>query len=134
MLAVDVGECALPEKLSGDPRVTFLRANARELPPYGDKDFLSADLSFISLKLVLPAFYGVLRKGGEAVVLVKPQFEAGKRALSKKGIVLSEKDRLSALESVKSAARECGFEVLGVTPTKVSSSDKNTEYLLYLRK
>ena len=70
----------------------------------------------------------------EAVVLVKPQFEAGKRALSKKGIVLSEKDRLSALESVKSAARECGFEVLGVTPTKVSSSDKNTEYLLYLCK
>lgn len=134
VLAVDVGECALPDKLSNDPRVTFLRTNARELPPSCDKDFLSADLSFISLTLVLPAFYGVLRNGGEAVVLVKPQFEAGKRALNKKGIVLTEKDRLAALERVKASAKECGFKVLGVTPTKVASSDKNIEYLLYLRK
>ena len=59
VLAVDVGECALPESILADNRVTFLKANARELPPTKDKDFLSADLSFISLTLVLPAFFGV---------------------------------------------------------------------------
>lgn len=134
VLAADVGECALDERLCSDSRVTFLRANARELPATRDKDFLCADLSFISLKLVLASFYGILREGGEAVVLVKPQFEAGRAALSKKGIVLSEKDRLKAVESVKREAEKCGFAVAGVTPTVVHDSDKNVEYLLYLKK
>ena len=66
VLAVDVGKCALPESILADSRVTFLKANARELPPTKDKDFLSADLSFISLTLVLPALFGVLKEGGKA--------------------------------------------------------------------
>ena len=134
VFAVDVGECALPENILSDSRVTFLKANARELPPTADKDFLSADLSFISLTLVLPAFFGVLKKGGRAVVLVKPQFEAGKSALSKKGIVLSEKERKKAVEKVSAAAETAGFKVLGSTPSPVMYEDKNREYLLLLEK
>lgn len=134
VLAVDVGECALPDALLADGRVTFLRANARELPPAADKDFLTADLSFISLKLVLPAFFGLLKEGGRAVVLVKPQFEAGRGALNKKGIVLSEKDRTRAVEGVVAAAEECGFRKIGLTPSPVVYSDKNREYLLMLEK
>lgn len=134
VLAVDVGECALPESILADSRVTFLKANARELPPTKDKDFLSADLSFISLTLVLPAFFGVLKEGGKAVLLVKPQFEAGRSALSKKGIVLSEKERAKAVEKVSSAAKCAGFKVLGSTPSPVMYEDKNREYLLLLEK
>lgn len=134
VLAADVGECALDERLVHDPRVTFLRANARELPPTADKDFLCADLSFISLRLVLKSFYGILRCGGEAVVLVKPQFEVGKANLSKKGIVLSEKERQKAVEDVKHEAEKCGFVVAGITPTIVHDAEKNVEYLLYLKK
>ena len=134
VLAVDVGECALPDRILADSRVTFLKANARELSPTRDKDLLTADLSFISLTLVLPAFYGMLKAGGKAVVLVKPQFEAGKAALSKKGIVLSEKERERAVERVKAAAAECGFEVAGFTPSPVMYADKNREYLMLLVK
>lgn len=134
VLAVDVGECALPESILADSRVTFLKANARELPPTKDKDFLSADLSFISLTLVLPAFFGVLKEGGKAVLLVKPQFEAGRSALSKKGIVLSEKERAKAVEKVASSAETIGFKVLGSTPSPVMYEDKNREYLLLLEK
>ena len=134
VLAVDVGECALPESILADSRVTFLKANARELPPTKDKDFLSADLSFISLTLVLPAFFGVLKEGGKAVLLVKPQFEAGRSALSKKGIVLSEKERAKAVEKVSSAAECAGFKVLGSTPSPVMYEDKNREYLLLFEK
>ena len=121
VLAVDVGECALPESILADSRVTFLKANARELPPTKDKDFLSADLSFISLTLVLPAFFGVLKEGGKAV-------------LSKKGIVLSEKERAKAVEKVASSAETIGFKVLGSTPSPVMYEDKNREYLLLLEK
>ena len=134
VLAVDVGECALSESILADSRVTFLKANARELPPTKDKDFLSADLSFISLTLVLPAFFGVLKEGGKAVLLVKPQFEAGRSALSKKGIVLSEKERAKAVEKVASSAETIGFKVLGSTPSPVMYEDKNREYLLLLEK
>ena len=134
VLAVDVGECALPEHMLSDERVTFLQANARELPPTSDIDLLSADLSFISLKLVLPSFFGLLKEGGHAVVLVKPQFEAGRAALSKKGIVLSEKERMRAVESVANAAEGCGFKVAGRTPSPVVYADKNREYLLHLVK
>lgn len=134
VLAVDVGECALPESILADSRVAFLKANARELPPTKNKDFLSADLSFISLTLVLPAFFGVLKEGGKAVLLVKPQFEAGRSALSKKGIVLSEKERAKAVEKVSSAAKCAGFKVLGSTPSPVMYEDKNREYLLLLEK
>lgn len=133
VLAVDVGECALPEGLVNDPRVAFLRANARFPIPSPPKDFVVADLSFISLSLVLPTIYSLLKEGGRAVVLVKPQFELGRKSLGKRGIVTDKNESKKALELVKGYAKDAGFSVLGDTTAPVYQ-DKNTEYLLYLEK
>lgn len=133
VLAVDVADCALPESILSDNRVTFLKANARELS-VSPVDFACTDVSFISLKLILPTIYNALKSGGECIALIKPQFELGKSALNKKGIVLSEKDRLRAIESVKGYATDIGFEVIGVTPSPVFYDNKNKEYLLYVKK
>ena len=108
VLAVDVGECALPVS------------------------FLTADLSFISLTLVLPSLRSVIAPGGKAVVLVKPQFELGKSALDKRGVVKTEKLALSALHAVKDAAMRAGFLVLGSLPSPRRSEKMNREYLLLL--
>ncbi len=135
VLAIDVAECALPDALLNSGKVEFLKANARCLPSTLEKvDFLCSDLSFISLKLVLDSMYNLLKDNGKAVVLVKPQFELDKSALNKNGIVLSEKLRTKALNSVKSYAIQAGFKVLaeGVSPIRYQS--KNVEYLLYLSK
>ena len=72
--------------------------------------------------------------GGEAVVLIKPQFELEKSALSKKGIVLSEKDRQRAINLVKEYAVSSGFDVLGLTTSPIFYENKNVEYLLHLKK
>lgn len=132
VLAVDVGECALDARLLDGGRVEFLRANARELPPLPKKDFVCADVSFISVTLILHSLRGLLSDAGKAVVLVKPQFELGRAALDKRGIVKSEKLSLTALDAVKKAASEKGFEVAGATEIPRLFDNKNTEYLLLL--
>ena len=135
VLAVDVGACALDERLAHDERVEFLKANARDLPHDLQKvDFACTDLSFISLKYVLREIYTLLKEGGEAVALIKPQFELDKSALSKKGIVLNEKYRQRAVESVKNFAISVGFEVVGCVTSPIRYEFKNVEYLLYLKK
>lgn len=135
VLAVDVAECALSQDLLSSGKVTFLRANARELPDSVEKvDFLCSDLSFISLKLVLSSMYGVLKKGGEAVLLVKPQFELDKKALNKNGIVQDEKLRQKALTQVLSYAQSTGFELISQTTSPIRYENKNVEYLIYLKK
>lgn len=135
VLAVDVGECALPKDILNSGKVEFLRANARELPDDIEKvDFLCADLSFISLKLVLSQMYKIMKVGAHAVVLVKPQFELDKSALNKNGIVMKENDRQKALNNVKSYAITSGFEIVGETVSPIRYENKNVEYLLYLRK
>lgn len=132
---VDVGECALPDCLLSSGKVEFFRANARELPFSNDTfDFICVDLSFISLTLVLGEIYRVLKRAGFAVALVKPQFEAGKQALNKQGIVTDEKPRLRALEKVKSFAAETGFELIGETEAPIRFRNKNVEYLLFFKK
>lgn len=135
VLAVDVGECALPSEILNSGKVHFLRANARELPDNIEPvDFLCADLSFISLKLVLSQMYKIMKVGAHAVVLVKPQFELDKSALNKNGIVTKEKDRQKALNNAKSYALSCGFEIVGETISPIRYENKNIEYLLYLKK
>jgi 23S rRNA (cytidine1920-2'-O)/16S rRNA (cytidine1409-2'-O)-methyltransferase len=136
VLAVDVGECALPENLKSNPRVTFLRENARyaERFPQSRFDFVCADVSFISVALILETVKRILKESGRAVILVKPQFELNKSALNKRGIVKSERDRTSALEKIKSAANSLGFEILGETKSPEMFENKNVEYLLYLKK
>lgn len=134
VLAVDVGECALEKSLLDSGKVEFLRANARELPPLEQVDFLCSDLSFISLKYVLGSMFSLLKKGGEAVILVKPQFELDKSALGKNGIVKNEKLRKNALENVKNYVVNCGFTIKGETTSPIRYENKNVEYLLYLQK
>lgn len=134
VLAIDVGECALDKRLLQSGKVEFLKANARELPSLEQVDFLCSDLSFISLKYVLASMYSVLKDGGEAVVLVKPQFELDKTALNKNGIVTDEKLRKRALENVKVYAVASGFQVVSETTSPIRYENKNVEYLLLLKK
>lgn len=135
VLAVDVADCALDARLIESGKVEFLKANARELPKELEKvDFLCSDVSFISLKYVLQSMFDLLKNGGEAVVLVKPQFELDKSALTKSGIVTDEKLRKRAVESVKSYAISVGFEILNLSTSPIRYENKNVEYLLYLKK
>ena len=135
VLAVDVADCALDARLLESCKVEFLKANARELPKELEKvDFLCSDVSFISLKYVLQSMFNLLINGGEAVVLVKPQFELDKSALTKSGIVTDEKLRKRAVENVKSYAISDGFEILNLSTSPIRYENKNVEYLLYLKK
>ncbi|HET8725410.1 MAG TPA: TlyA family RNA methyltransferase [Anaeromyxobacteraceae bacterium] len=135
--AVDVGYGQLHPRLRGDPRVVVHeRVNARFLGPGGlgeDVDLVVGDLSFISLRLVLPAVKALLRPGGMAVLLVKPQFEVGKGEVGKGGVVREESKRLAALEGVMAAARELGFEVLGHAESPIEGPAGNREWLLAAR-
>lgn len=134
VIAVDVAECDLPDKILDDKRVHFIQRNARDLYLDNQVDFVCSDVSFISLKHILPTIYRILKGSGEAVVLVKPQFELDKSKLSKKGIVLSEKDRQHAIKLVKGYATESGFMVVAETTSPVFYENKNVEYLLHLKK
>jgi 23S rRNA (cytidine1920-2'-O)/16S rRNA (cytidine1409-2'-O)-methyltransferase len=135
--AVDVGYGQLHPKLRGDPRVVVReRENARHLTAeaLGERvDLVVGDLSFISLRLILPAVRAILRPGGEAALLVKPQFEVGKGEVGKGGVVRDEAKRRAALEAVASAARELGFEVLGHAESPIEGPAGNREWLLGLR-
>lgn len=135
VLAVDVAECALEGRLLESGKVTFLRANARELPnDIGPFDFVCSDLSFISVTYALGEIYRALKAGGEAVVLVKPQFELNRAALDKQGVVKTEKLRLAALNSVRDFAKNSGFEIVDTAIAPIRFENKNIEYLLRLAK
>jgi 23S rRNA (cytidine1920-2'-O)/16S rRNA (cytidine1409-2'-O)-methyltransferase len=135
--AVDVGYGQLHPRLRGDPRVVVReRENARALTvaSLGEAvDLVTGDLSFISLRLVLPAVKAILRPGGEAVLLVKPQFEVGKGEVGKGGVVRDEAKRRAALEVIAHAARALGFEVLGHAESPIEGPAGNREWLLALR-
>lgn len=136
--AVDVGYGQLAWKLRSDPRVVCLeRTNARylsrqEIPE--EPDFSSVDVSFISLKLILPAIAGVLREGGQAAALIKPQFEAGREKVGKKGVVRDPAVHAEVLEHFLDHARESGFTVLDLSYSPVRGPEGNIEYLGYLVK
>jgi 23S rRNA (cytidine1920-2'-O)/16S rRNA (cytidine1409-2'-O)-methyltransferase len=135
--AVDVGYGQLHPKLRQDPRVVVReRQNARLLTAaaLGERvELVVGDLSFISLRLVLPAIRGLLVPGGEAVLLVKPQFEVGKGEVGKGGVVRDEAKRRAALEAVKDAARAEGFAVVGEAESPIEGPAGNREWLLALR-
>jgi len=134
--AVDVGYGQLHPRLRGDPRVVVReRENARALTAeaLGERvDLVTGDLSFISLRLVLPAVRSILQPGGTALLLVKPQFEVGKGEVGKGGVVREEAKRRGALEQVKAAARELGFEVRGEMDSPIEGPAGNREWLLWL--
>ncbi|HET8542209.1 MAG TPA: TlyA family RNA methyltransferase [Anaeromyxobacter sp.] len=135
--AVDVGYGQLHPRLRGDPRVVVReRENARALTAesLGERvDLATGDLSFISLRLILPAVKAILRPGGEAILLVKPQFEVGKGEVGKGGVVRDQAKRRSALDGIAEAARALGFEVLGTAESPIEGPAGNREWLLALR-
>ena len=136
--AVDVGYGQLAWKLRSDPRVVCLeRTNARYLTREqvpDELDFASVDVSFISLKLILPPLNGLLKDGGHAACLVKPQFEAGREKVGKKGVVRDPDVHLEVLEHFLDHAKESGFTVLGLTYSPIRGPEGNIEYLGYLEK
>ena len=138
VFAIDVGRGQLDWKLRSDARVVCLeRTNARYLSTEQIPealDFASIDVSFISLKLIFPALYALLREGGEVACLIKPQFEAGREKVGKKGVVRDPAVHLEVLENFLRHAKENNFTVLGITYSPIRGPEGNIEYLLYLHK
>lgn len=134
--AVDVGTAQLDEKLRQDSRVVSLEnLDIRVARDEIDEkvDFASIDVSFISLKLILPEIKRFLKKGSVFVALIKPQFEVGKQKLGKNGVVKDEKMRLGVVEDIKSFSAQIGYEVLGVVESAILGGDGNKEFLICLR-
>ena len=131
--AVDTGYGKLDWKIRTDPRVVALeRTNARYLTHehIPEKlDFASVDVSFISLRLILPALRGVLKSEGQVVCLVKPQFEAGREKVGKKGVVRDKGTHLEVLEHFLDHAHENQFAVKAMTFSPIKGPEGNIEYL-----
>ncbi len=139
VVAVDVGHGQLHPRLRADPRVEVMeRVNVRHLGPaaLGGRRFelVTADLSFISLKTVAPALSSVAKPGADLVVLVKPQFEAGRAEVSRgRGIVRDPEVWQRALGDVASAFSALGAVPTGQVPSPLAGADGNREFFLHLR-
>ena len=134
--AVDVGEGQLDRKLRGDPRVVVHEGvNARAGIPVDELvDLIVADVSFISLRLVLPPALARLRQGADIVALVKPQFEAGPRAVGKRGVVRDAGARADAVIAVARDLGGRGAGVIGVVASRISGREGNREIFVHARK
>jgi len=136
--AVDVGRAQLHERLRADPRVVVReRVNARRLSPREVPEpcaIATMDVSFISVRKILPALVSVLAPAADALVLVKPQFEVGRGQVGRGGIVKDPERHMQALRDVAAAARsEAGFAVAGACPSPILGSEGNREFFLHLR-
>ena len=136
--AIDVGHNQLAEKLKNHKQVINLentdirnlnKSNFAELP-----EFCSIDVSFISLKYILPSVYKLLADKADCIALVKPQFEAGKKNLNKQGIVKSEKVRQQVLHEILDFAKQTGFIIKNSCQSPIQGGSGNIEYLLWLKK
>ena len=135
--AVDVGYNQLDWRLRTHPQVVCMeRTNARYLTAEQipePLDFFSVDVSFISLSLILPALRPLIREGGQAVCLVKPQFEAGKEKVGKHGVVRDPAVHLEVLERFLDHAAQSDFTVKDITFSPIKGPEGNIEYLGYLQ-
>lgn len=138
VFAVDVGYGQLAWKLRCDERVTNMeRTNIRyvTLEDVGTPlEFASVDVAFISLKLVLPVAYNLLCDGGEVVALIKPQFEAGKEKVGKKGVVKDIAVHKEVVSGIYDFVTDNGFGVLGLDFSPIKGPEGNIEYLIHLKK
>jgi len=138
VIAVDVGYGQFDWKLRNDPRVSvlertnirFLESNSLPFPV----DAAVADLAFISLTLILPKLAEILPTAGWLLALVKPQFEVGPKDVSKGGVVKDMSKIRAVIEKVKTAAVECGFQVLGEFESPIQGPKGNREFFLYLKR
>ena len=137
LTCMDVGYGQLAWSLRSDPRVVNLeRTNARYLTREQVPeaiDFFSVDVSFISLSLILPAVRPLLAEQGRAVCLIKPQFEAGREKVGKKGVVREKSTHLEVIRMVMDFAESLGFEALNLEFSPIKGPEGNIEYLLYLQ-
>ena len=136
--SIDVGYGQLAWKLRSDERVinlerTNIRYVTREQVP-DEIDFFSVDVSFISLCLVLPAAYPLLSENGECVCLIKPQFEAGREKVGKKGVVRDKSVHAEVIRKIYDFSIDLGFTVCGLDYSPIKGPEGNIEYLIYLKK
>ncbi len=138
VFSVDVGYGQLAWKLRCDERVVNMeRTNIRyvTMQDIGEMlDFASIDVAFISLKLVLPVAYQLLKDDGEVVALIKPQFEAGKEKVGKKGVVKEQSTHIEVVHAIYNFSQEVGFGVQGLSFSPIKGPEGNIEYLIYLKK
>lgn len=136
--AIDVGYGQLAWKLRTDSRVVNLeRTNFRYVTPeiVPDRlDFASVDVSFISLSLIIPVMRTLLKDNGRAVCLIKPQFEAGKENVGKKGVVREKSVHIAVIEKIINIIKENKFSLLGLDFSPVKGPEGNIEYLCYIEK
>ncbi|WP_186670549.1 TlyA family RNA methyltransferase [Sporosarcina sp. BP05] len=135
--ALDVGYNQLAWKIRQDPRVTVMeRTNFRHATPElfteGIPQFATIDVSFISLTLILPALKRIIADGGDVMVLVKPQFEAGKGKVGKKGVVREKSIHLEVLRKIADASIKEGFSLRGISYSPVTGGEGNIEFLFHL--
>lgn len=133
--AVDVGYGILAWKLRQDKRVVVMeRKNARylKLEDLGEKvDFVTADLAFISLKKIIPVLPDILKKGGEALCLIKPQFEVKRNEVGPKGVVRDPLLHKRVIDEISQNVEENGFKVKGVVKSSLEGPQGNKEFFIY---
>ena len=135
--ALDVGTNQLAYSLRVDPRVVVMeKTNIRDLDTdsFEKLDFISIDVSFISLSLVLPVASRLLKEGGQMVALVKPQFEAGREKVGKGGIVRDKSVHREVVENVVKYAENADLRPCGLSYSPITGAKGNIEYLLYMKK
>ena len=138
--AIDVGHGQLAWKLRQDPRVVVLdRLNARTLgadrlpPAFRLVDLITIDVSFISLRLILEPLPALLAETGDVVALVKPQFEAGRNEVGRRGIITDQSIHRRVVEEATEAARRIGLRRIAVEPSPITGAEGNQEFFLHLR-
>ena len=136
--SIDVGYGQLAWKLRTDERVvnlerTNMRKVTREQVP-DEIDFFSVDVSFISLKLILPVARELMAKDAQAVCLIKPQFEAGREKVGKKGVVRDPQVHIEVVENIYNFCLDNGFDVLNLDFSPIKGPEGNIEYLIHIRK
>ena len=136
VFAIDVGYGQLDWKIRSDPRVVVMeRTNIRYVTPeqLGEPlDLSVVDVSFISLKIVLPAIRELLKPNGQVLCLIKPQFEAGREKVGKKGVVREPETHKEVLDGFVTLAGDLGFTILGLTFSPVKGPEGNIEFLGHL--
>lgn len=137
VVAADVGHGQLVAEIREDPRVSVHEGlNVRYLTPEdigGVVDLVVADLSFISLRLVIDALAGATKPGGSLVLMAKPQFEVGREHLNRTGVVTDPQLRQSAVEAVIASARKAGLHLQGLARSPLPGQDGNVEFFLWLK-
>ncbi|HSY58115.1 MAG TPA: TlyA family RNA methyltransferase, partial [Terriglobales bacterium] len=137
VFAVDVTVNQLDWKLQKDPRVVTIETNARYLKAEdltARADFVTMDVSFISVTKVLPAIVPLVNAGADFLVLIKPQFELEKNQVGKGGIVRDAALQQKAIENVRASAASLGLEIIGVHASRITGAEGNQEFFLHARR